>query len=57
MSTITVISKVDGFHPVSGNHLVAGEKYAINKDEFSDEIFSCEPENSDVKLKTEGGVE
>jgi len=57
MSTITVLSKVDGFHPVSGNHLVAGEKYTINEDEFSDEIFSREPENPDIELKTERSAE
>jgi len=57
MSTITVLSKVDGFHPASGNHLVTGEKYSINQDEFSDEIFSREPGNPDIELKTERSAE
>lgn len=34
-----VIAKVDGYHPLTGLYLVAGESYTIDPEQFRDDVF------------------
>lgn len=49
-----VIAKVDGYHPASGLHLIAGETYVITREQFSDSVFEKKKIKSSA-AKAEGG--
>lgn len=56
---ITCTAKVSGYHPASGNHLVAGENFELNETEWSPDIFERpDPDwKSPSEQQTEGGTE